>query len=181
MRTKVLDEDLPIERPKVQEILRNGHAEYAWLFDMEERRKVPLQCDEGQHLELDEEKSHSVIIGRDLNSDLVEPSKWSTILFPMHCMPDSCNPPAMKIMRTKQLRDTLEKRTRRLKHMRHIRSVQLVNSYRRERAADLLLRPVAHTDLKRLVVRYRENEFDPIRDCKNREWIRPVFENAFRC
>ena len=50
--------------------------------------------------------------------------------------------------------------------MRHIRSVQLINSYRRRRANGLLLRLVAHTDLKRLVVRYRENEFDTIRDCK---------------
>lgn len=58
--------------------------------------------------------------------------------------------------------------------MRHIRSVQLVNSYRTRRANGLLLRLVAHTDLKRLLVRYRENEFDTIRDCNNREWIRPV-------
>ncbi|KAL8799867.1 MAG: hypothetical protein Q9182_005574 [Xanthomendoza sp. 2 TL-2023] len=65
---QVLDEDLPMEKPKVQGILQNGHANYASLFYTEQHRVIPRQWDEGQHLELEEEGPLPLVIGRDLNA-----------------------------------------------------------------------------------------------------------------
>ncbi|KAI4281710.1 MAG: hypothetical protein L6R38_003492 [Xanthoria sp. 2 TBL-2021] len=178
---QVLDEHLPIERPKVQEILRNGHTNYASLFYTEQRRVVPRQWDEGQHLELEEEEPLPVVIGRELNSGSYGAVKLVED-------PISKAQYAAKLQRTSNedreneaARRHLEVETKRLKILRHIHVVHLVKSYRRGRAYGILLRPVAHSDLERLIVRYRENKFDTNRNCKHREWIRPVFENAFGC
>ncbi|KAL8833348.1 MAG: hypothetical protein Q9176_008025 [Flavoplaca citrina] len=178
---QIIDEDLPMEKPKVQEVLQNGHANYVSLFYTEQRRVVPRQWDEGQHLELEEEEPLPLVIGRDLNS-----GSYGTVKVVDD--PISNTTYAGKLQRTSNESHEneaagrhLEVETQRLKSLRHLHVVHLVKSYRRGRAYGILLRPVAHTDLERLIVRYHENKFDTTRNCMHSEWLRPVFENAFGC
>lgn len=178
---QVVDEDLPIERPKVQEILRNGHADYASAFYTEQRRIVPREWNEGQHLEIEEEEPLPLVVRKDLNS-----GSYGAVV--MVEDPISGALYARKQQRTNMddheieaARRHLEIETERLKDLRHRHVVHLVKSYRRGRAYGILLRPAAHTDLEKLISRYHDDKFDTNRHCKHREWIRPVFENAFGC
>ncbi|KAL8727656.1 MAG: hypothetical protein Q9166_005892 [cf. Caloplaca sp. 2 TL-2023] len=178
---QVVDEDLPIEKPKVQEILKNAHANYASLFYTEQRRVVPRQWDEGEHLEIEEEEPLPLVVGRELNSGsygavIVVHDPFSKALYARKQQLTG-----VEDHENESARRHLERETKRLKSLRHRHVVHLVKSYRRGRAYGILLRPAAHTDLERLILRYHENKFDALRNCKHREWIRPVFMNAFGC
>ncbi|KAL8920825.1 MAG: hypothetical protein Q9208_005997 [Pyrenodesmia sp. 3 TL-2023] len=181
LENKVVDEDLPIERPKVQEILKNGHADYASLFYTEQRRIVPQKWPEGQHLKFEEEEPLPLICGRELNA-----GSYGAVII-VHD-PFSKAQYARKQQHTnveeheiEAARRHLEVETQRLKNLRHRHVVHLVKSYQRGRAYGILLKPAAHTDLERLILRFHENKFDTNRNCRHREWIEPVFMNAFGC
>lgn len=181
LEKNVVDEDLPIERPMVQEILQDGHADYVSLFYTEQRRVVPRKWDEGQHLKFEEEEPLPLICGRELNA-----GSYGAVIV-VHD-PFSKAQYARKQQHTnvdehenEAARRHLEVETQRLKNLRHRHVVHLVKSYQRGRAYGILLRPAAHTDLERLILRFHENKFDTNRNCKHREWIRPVFFNAFGC
>ncbi|KAI4271097.1 MAG: hypothetical protein L6R35_006566 [Caloplaca aegaea] len=181
LENNVVDKDLPIERPVVQEILKNGHGDYASLFCTEQRRMVPRKWDEGQHLEFEEEEPLPLEPGRELNA-----GSYGAVIV-VHD-PFSKAQYARKQQHTnveehenEAARRHLEVETERLKNLRHRHVVHLVKSYRRGRAYGILLRPAAHTDLERLILRFHENKFDTNRNCRHREWIRPVFMNAFGC
>ncbi|KAL8753756.1 MAG: hypothetical protein Q9184_005328 [Pyrenodesmia sp. 2 TL-2023] len=181
LENNVVDEDLPIERPMVQEILKNGHADYASLFYTEQRRIVPQKWPEGQHLKFEEEEPLPLVCGRELNA-----GSYGAVIV-VHD-PFSKAQYARKQQHTnveeheiEAARRHLEVETQRLKNLHHQHVVHLVKSYQRGRAYGILLRPAAHTDLERLILRFHENKFDTNRNCKHREWIRPVFMNAFGC
>ncbi|KAL8901250.1 MAG: hypothetical protein Q9207_005296 [Kuettlingeria erythrocarpa] len=130
LEKNVVDKDLPIERPMVQEIPKDGHADYASLFYTEQRRVVPRKWDEGQHLKFEEEEPLPLICGRELNA-----GSYGAVI--VHTNVDEHEKEAA--------RRHLEVETQRLKNLRHRHVVHLVKFYQRGRAYGILLRPAAHT------------------------------------
>ncbi|KAL9056416.1 MAG: hypothetical protein Q9206_002766 [Seirophora lacunosa] len=66
-------------------------------------------------------------------------------------------------------RKHLKEETEQPKNLRHNHVVQLVQSYQRGGVYAMILKPAATTDLERLILRYRDNKFDMVRQCKSRE------------
>lgn len=178
---KIVDRHLPMERSRVEEILRMDHAEYTSLFYAEQHRVVPRIWDEGQHLEIEEEEPLPLVGERMLNS-----GSYGAVMLVRDPFSSARYARKQQLTSAEEhlnnaARKHLEDETKRLKDLRHRHVIHLVKSYRRGRAWGILLRPAAHTDLERLILRYHENKFDTVRNCKHRDWIRPVFMNAFGC
>ncbi|KAL8877233.1 MAG: hypothetical protein Q9198_004709, partial [Flavoplaca austrocitrina] len=53
---KVLDDHLPMEKHKIEEVLAKENKEYAAKFSTEQYRAVTRTWDEGHHLEIEEEE-----------------------------------------------------------------------------------------------------------------------------
>ena len=77
----------------------------------------------------------------------------------------------------------LEEEKKRLTALSHRHIIRLVSSYQRGRLYGLLLEPAATCDLEQLIKRYYDkgNTYDTNRDCLTRDWVRPVFMQAFGC
>ena len=146
-----------------------------------ERRKVPRQSDEGQHRDLDEEQSHSVFIGRDLNSG------------PCGAV-EAVADPISNALYAGQLQPTSNEDHENEAAWRHLEIEtkaaekyaaytfgpvdQLLPKKTRKRPSSETGRPHRPKEAGRSVPRERVR-YD--QGLQNREWIRPGFENAFRC
>ncbi|KAL9027902.1 MAG: hypothetical protein Q9196_003648 [Gyalolechia fulgens] len=178
---KVLDDHLPMERHKIEEVLANENKEYAAKFSTEQYRAVTRTWDEGHHLEIEEEEPLPLKLimsyggGSYGQVDMVQDSLTGALY-------------ARKQQRTSAegqenaaYRKHLKKETDRLRNLRHNHVVQLVKTYQRGRVYAMILKPAATTDLERLIKRYYNNPFDTRWGLKAREWLRPILLYAFGC
>ncbi|KAL8857209.1 MAG: hypothetical protein Q9178_006264 [Gyalolechia marmorata] len=178
---KVLDDHLPMERDKIEEVLAKENQEYAAIFSTEQYRAVTRTWEEGHHLEIEEEEPLPLEIVMEYNE-----GSYGKVVMVKDSLTGAFY--ARKQQRTSAeaqenaaYRKHLKEETERLKNLRHNHVVQLVKTYQRGRVYAMILKPAATTDLERLILRYPGNKFDPTYQCKTREWLAPILMYAFGC
>ncbi|KAL8916481.1 MAG: hypothetical protein Q9172_006291 [Xanthocarpia lactea] len=178
---KVLDDHLPMERHKIEEVLAKENKEYAAIFSTEQYRAVTRTWDEGHHLEIEEEEPLPLEFVREYNE-----GSYGKVVMVKDSLTGAFY--ARKEQRTSAeaqenaaYRKHLKEETQRLRNLRHNHVVQLVKTYQRGRVYGMILKPAATTDLERLILRYPDNKFDTTWQCKTRDWLRPVLLYAFGC
>lgn len=178
---KVLDDHLPMERHKIEEVLAKENKEYAAIFSTEQYRAVTRTWDEGHHLEIEEEEPLPLEYVMEYNE-----GSYGKVVMVKDSLTGAFY--ARKQQRTSAeaqenaaYRKHLKEETERLRHLRHNHVVQLVKTYQRGRVYAMILKPAATTDLERLIQRYYENKYDAKMYSKTREWLGPVLLYAFGC
>ena len=178
---KVLDDHLPMERHKIEEVLANENKAYAAKFSTEQYRAVTRTWDEGHHLEIEEEEPLPLEYVMEYNE-----GSYGKVVMVKDSLTGAFY--ARKQQRTSAeaqenaaYRKHLKQETDRLRNLRHNHVVQLVKTYQRGRVYAMILKPAATTDLERLIQRYYENKFDAKMECKTREWLGPILLYAFGC
>ncbi|KAL8838707.1 MAG: hypothetical protein Q9176_004947 [Flavoplaca citrina] len=178
---KVLDDHLPMEKHKIEEVLAKENKEYAAKFSTEQYRAVTRTWDEGHHLEIEEEEPLPLEYVMEYNE-----GSYGKVVMVKDSLTGAFY--ARKQQRTSAeaqenaaYRKHLKEETDRLKNLRHNHVVQLVKTYQRGRVYAMILKPAATTDLERLIQRYREDRFDANMDCKTKEWLGPILLYAFGC
>lgn len=178
---EVTDAALPMPKEQIEKILSSDNCKYASTFYTEQFRAAPRRWDEGLHLVLEEEEPLPLLHVGDCHQ-----GSYGAVIMVQ-------DPLSLEIFARKQQLITteaqenaanqhhLKEEAQRLKHLRHKHVVQLVKSYQRGRAYGLILKPAATSDLERLIIRFYDNRFDANRDCRPREWLRPIFLHAFGC
>lgn len=179
----VVDEDLPIERIAIERVLKEEHAKYASRFLAEQYRAVPRKWDEGQHLEIEEEEPLPLKPEHFYNH-----GSYGVVSRVKDPFSGACYARKEQRMLSEDHEDWsarvhLEEERERLRGLSHRHVVRLVKSYQRGRSYGLILEPAATSDLEQLIGRYyKSGHLDDVnRNCKNRDWIRPIFMQAFGC
>ena len=182
LRSAFTDSDLRVDMPKLETILKDEHRRYARTFFLEQSRALPREWTEGSHKEFYEGEPMPMIylledIGEGSFSHLMKVKDPFTEK--MYVRKQQKIHEDMNTMQS--YRSHLEQETRRLKDLNHRHVVRLVKSYERGKIWGLVMEPVANSDLRRLLDRYKRDEYYHLKDCKDSEWLRPVFCTAFGC
>ena len=176
------DQQLPLQIDHLKGLLKGRHSDYAELFASEQYRAVPRPWQEGEHIVINPEEplplvfEHAYRAGSYGMVDRVH-NAFSGELYARKQQIVSNSEDRAMIAAGKHLR-TEASRLRGLQH-RHI--VQLVKTYQRGSSFGSLLRPAATTDLERLLTRFKNDKFSPIRGCTDSYWLRPIILTAFGC
>ena len=178
----ISDLDLRLDIERLNEILKEEHQPYAALFYTEQYRAMPREWTEGSHEMFCEEEPMPLIY-------IIDEPSWGSfgsvmkVLDPftgnIYARKQQIITSDMKLMQS--ARDHIQKETQSLKGLRHRHVVQFVKSYERGKVFGLVMKPAAHSDLGKLLIRYKNNKFYHRKDCKDSVWLRPVFHTAFGC
>ena len=176
-----VDDDLPLEKDKLAELLKPHHVDYAPTFAWEQHRAVPRAWEEGQHLKIDDEEEPLPLIweveygqGAYGRVNRVRDAFSGDLYAQKQQITESDEVAAAA-------RTHLEQETQKLKALKHRHIVQVVKTYQRGKAYGMLIRPAATSDLEKLMGRFYKDKFYHEKGCKDSKWLRPLFLSAFGC
>ena len=172
------DTDLPLDVSRLQKILPEEDAYHAIVFSTEQYRAKPRQWEDNQHIKIPEEEPLSLEKLNEYGS-----GSYGTVTG-CQCKV-TLKRYARKEGRTPEARRHLQREVDRLKLLGHRHIVQYVKSYERGETYSILLRPVATTDLKKLLGRYDRNGYNYADDgqsrVRDRTIFRPIILTSFGC
>ena len=178
----IVDENLPLDRSQIGKILKEEHSKYAPIFLSEQYRAVPRKWTEGLHMVIEEEEPLPFMVEQTYTE-----GSYGVVWKVKDSVSGAYYARKQQLARTEEehasARIHLEEEKKRLTTLSHKHVIRLVSSYQRGRLFGLLLEPAATCDLERLIKRYYDygNNYDAFRGCLTRDWIRPVFMQAFGC
>lgn len=151
--------------------LRLRTKKYAAKFSTEQYRAVTRTWDERHHLEIEEEEPLPLKYIMEYNEGSYGKVAMVKDSFTGAFYVRKQQQTSAEAEKNAAYRKHLKEETEQLKNLRHNHVVQLVQSYQRGGVYAMILKPAATTDLERLILRYRDNKFDMVRQCKSREWL----------
>ena len=177
----VCDDDLHLERDRLQQVLREDHLDYVGTFLSEQYRAKSRPWGEGDHAKMEDEEPLPLVYGRPYK-------KGSYGMVTQVQDPDSGTIYALKQQivgsvesRNARARKHLEDEMKRLRGLQHKHVIRLVKSYERAGSYGLLLAPAATGDLLGLLDRFHKNKFRSTEGCLDQTWLRPKLLTAFGC
>ena len=177
----ICDDDLHLQRDRLQRVLREDHLDYVGTFLSEQYRAKPRPWGEGDHAKMEDEEPLPLEYGkpykrgsygmvtrvRDSDSGAIYALKQQIV--------------GSVESRNARARKHLEDEMKRLRGLQHKHVIKLVKSYERADTYGLLLAPAAMSDLVVLLDRFRKNRICPEERCLDQQWLRPEFLTAFGC
>lgn len=175
------DNDLPLEKRRLETALKGPNKHFASAFFSEQYRAVPRMWEEGGHLEIDDEEPLPLIHEFNYREGSYGTVNRVRDSFSGDLYARKQQIIALEDKITVAAEKHLKDETNRLRELRHRHIVQLVKSYRRGKAYGIILRPAATCDLQRLLDRFHKDKFCSSEGCNDSVWLRPLFLTAFGC
>lgn len=181
LESDYIDNDLPLEKRRLETALKGQNNHFASAFFSEQYRAVPRMWEEGGHLEIDDEEPLPLVHKFNYREGSYGTVNRVRDSFSGDLYARKQQIIALEDKITVAAEKHLKDETNRLRELRHRHIVQLVKSYRRGKAYGIILRPAATCDLQRLLDRFHKDKFCSSEGCNDSVWLRPVFLTAFGC
>ena len=177
----ICDDDLHLERDRLQRVLREEHLNYVGTFLSEQYRAKSRPWDEGDHAKMEAEEPLPLVYDKPYKK-----GSYGMVIKVQDS--DSRATYALKQQivgsvesRNVRARKHLEDEMKRLRGLQHKHVIRLVKSYERAGSYGLLLAPAATNDLLDLLDRFSKNNFCHMVGEFDQKWLRPAFLTAFGC